>query len=78
MTRRELKDLIRTSAEKPIRVCLADGASFKVSHPDFAFATAESLILASGPGHELRAEFIICPLSHITRIEVLKGKAKAA
>ena len=78
MTQKELKGLIRNSSEKPVRICLADGASYRVGHPDFAFTTSDSLILASGPGHDLGAEFVICPLAHITRVEVLRGKAKAA
>jgi hypothetical protein len=78
MSQKELKDLIRHTADKPIRICLADGASYKVSHPDFAFTTSESLILASGPGHDLGAEFVVCPLAHISRVEVLKRRAKAA
>ena len=78
MTQAELRGFIQGSAQKPIRVCLADGASYKISHPDFAFATSESLILASGPGHELNAEFIVCPFEHITRVELLRRRAKAA
>ena len=78
MIREELKDFIRNSAQKAIRICLVDGASYKVSHPDVAFTTSESLILASGPGHELGAEFIVCPLNHITRVEILKRKVRAA
>ena len=61
-----------------IRICLTDGASYKVAHPDFAFVTSESLILASGPRHELGAEFVVCPLTHVSRVEVLKRKAKVA
>ena len=64
MTRKELKDFIQGSAEKPIRIHRDDGASYKVSHPDFAIATSESLILASGPGHELNAEFIVNRFEH--------------
>ena len=74
MTQNELKELIRHSDEKPIRVCIADGETYKVTHPDFAFVTSGSLILASGPGHELHAEFIVCPISHIARVEVQKAK----
>jgi hypothetical protein len=78
MTQKELKGLIRNSSEKPIGICLADGASYRVAHPDFAFTTSDSLILASGPGHDLGAEFVVCPLAQITRVEVLRRKAKAA
>jgi hypothetical protein len=79
MTQQELKDLIRRSNEQPLRIHLADGASYKVDHPDFAFTTSGSVILASGPGHHLNAEFVVCPLAHITRVEVMKKtKARAA
>jgi hypothetical protein len=78
MSQKELKDLIRHSADKPIRICLVDGVSYKVSHPDFAFMTSESLILASGPGHDFGGEFIVCPLEHISRVEVLKRRARVA
>ena len=77
MTQKEVKDFIQHSAEKPIRISLDDGASYQVTHPDFAFATSGSLILASGPGHNLGAEFVVCPFTHITRVEVLKGGPKA-
>ena len=78
MTQKELKGLIRTSSEKPIRIHLVDGASYRVSHPDFAFTTSQSLILASGPGHELPAEFVICPLTHISRVEVSKQRVRSS
>jgi hypothetical protein len=38
-----------------------------------------ALILANGPGHDLGGPgFIICYFEHISRIEQLKRKAKAA
>ncbi len=76
MTQQELKEMIPHSAEKPVRIRLDDGASYKIGHPDFAFTTSGSLILASGPGHDLGVEFVVCPLSHIARGEVLKPRAK--
>ena len=76
MKQPELKDFIRNSAAKPIRVCLTDGANYLISHADFAFTTSDSLIIASGPGHELGAEFVVCPMSHISRVEVLKKNGK--
>lgn len=57
---------------------MTDGASYTLSHPDFAFATSGSLIIASGPGHELNAEFVICPFDQIARIEILKRKLPKA
>jgi hypothetical protein len=77
MKQPELRDFIRNSADKPIRICLTDGANYLVSHPDFAFTTPDSLIIASGPGHDLGAEFVVCPISHISRVEVLKRNGRA-
>lgn len=74
----ELKEFIRNSAAKPIRVSLTDGASHRISHPDFAFTTSESLIIAAGPDNEIESDFVIRPLDHIARVEVLKRRAKAA
>jgi hypothetical protein len=74
----ELRTLIRDSDRRPIRICMDDGRSYSVSHPDFAFVTDGALILGSGPGHNLGGVgFVICYFEHISRIEQLK-KAKAA
>ena len=77
MKQQDLKELILGSADKPLRICLADGVSYKLRHPDFAFVTSGSLILASGPGLEFESEFIVIPFEHIIRVEILKRKAKA-
>jgi hypothetical protein len=77
MTQEEMKGFIRRVSEQPIRVRLDDGASYVVSHPDFAFTTEGSLILASGPGHELGAEFVVCPYAHIARVEITRRKPRS-
>jgi hypothetical protein len=76
MTQEEMKGFIRRSSEQPIKIRLDDGASYLLHHPDFAFTTEGSLILASGPGHELGAEFVVCPFNHIARVEIAKQKRK--
>ena len=76
MTQPELKEFIKNSAQTPIRICLTDGAVFRIAHPDFAFATSDSVIIASGPGHELDAEFVVCRIAQISRVEVLKRNGK--
>lgn len=78
MTQSSMKQFIERSAQQPLRIHVADGATYKLSHPEFAFVTEGSLILASGPGHELGVEFVVCPLAQIARIEVMRIKAKAA
>lgn len=77
MTQEEMKGLVRRAGEQPIKIRLDDGASYVVHHPDFAFTTEGSLILASGPGHDLGVEFVVCPYSHIARVEITKRKTKS-
>ena len=78
MTQLEMKQFILRSVQQPLRIHVTDGASYKVTHPDFAFVTSGSLILASGPGHDLGMEFVVRPLAQISRVEVLKQKANPA
>jgi len=74
----ELRAMIRESDRKPFRVCVDDGKTYVISHPDFAFVADGALILANGPGHDLGGSgFVICYFEHISRVEQVK-KAKAA
>lgn len=80
MKQNELREMIHNSIQRPVRICMDDGRTFKVSHPDFAMATPEAIVLGSGPGHDFGANFVICWFDHISRVEVSdkpKSKAKA-
>lgn len=80
MKQSELRELIHNSIRCPVRICMDDGKTYIVSHPDFALATPQALVLSSGPGHQLGANFVICWFDHIARVEVSekpKSKAKA-
>ena len=72
-----MKGLVRRASEQPIKIRLDDGASYLLQHPDFAFTTEGSLILANGPGHDLGAEFVVCPYNHIARVEIAKRRSKS-
>jgi hypothetical protein len=75
----ELRALVRESHLQPIRIRLDDGKSYTISHPDFALVADGALVLAHGPGLDLDgARLVICYFEHITRVEVLKRRAKAA
>jgi hypothetical protein len=75
----ELRALVRESHLQPIRVYLDDGKAYTISHPDFALVANGALVLAHGPGLDLGgARLAICYFKHITRVEVLKKKTKAA
>jgi len=79
MKESELRDMIRESHLKPVRVCMDDGKTYVISHPDFGFVAEGAIIISNGPGHDLGgAGFVICYFEHITRVERLKGnKSKA-
>ena len=76
MTQEQMKGLVNRCAEQPIKIRLDDGASYVLRHSDFGFTTEDSLILANGPGHDLGVSFVVCPYSHIARVEITKRKAK--
>lgn len=79
MKESKLRTLIRESDSKPVRICMDDGRTFTVSHPDFGMVADGALVIGSGPGHELSGtSFVICYLDHISRVELLKKRAKAA
>lgn len=79
MKQAELRELIHNSPQRPVRICLDDGKSYTVSHPDFALAAPNAVLLVSGPGHSFGASFVICGFEHISRVEVLdKPKSKPA
>lgn len=75
----ELRALVRGSHLQPIRIHLDDGKAYTITHPDFALVAEGALVLAHGPGLDLGgARLAICYFEHITRVEVLRRKTKAA
>lgn len=79
MKQEELRALVRNSHQNPFRVCMTDGKTYVVSHPDFGAVAENALIILNGPGHELgNANFVICSFEQIARVEQLKSKAQAA
>ncbi|MBI5386185.1 MAG: hypothetical protein HZA90_16055 [Verrucomicrobia bacterium] len=78
MKRNEIRKLIRNSIKRSVRICMDDGKTYTVAHPDFALAAPNAVLLASGPGHAFGASFVICGGEHISRVEILdRPKAKA-
>ncbi len=79
MKQEDLRSMIRESDTKPFRICMDDGRSYTVTHPDFAMVADGAIILGSGPGHELPgASFVICYLEHVSRVELLKPRGRKA
>jgi hypothetical protein len=71
LSQAELRGLIRNSINRPIRICMDDGKTYVVAHPDFALAGPDAVVLVSGPGHDFGASFVICWFEHLFRVEVL-------
>lgn len=79
MKQEELRVLVRNSHQNPFHMCMNDGKNYTISHPDFAAIADDALLISNGPGQELgNVSFVICYYDQITRIERLKGNAKAA
>jgi hypothetical protein len=79
MKQSELRDLIHGAPQRPVRICMDDGKRYTITHPDFALAAPDAVVLVSVPGHAFGASYVICGFEHISRVEVLdKSKAKQA
>ena len=75
----ELRIMIRQADQRPFRVCMDDGRTYTVSHPDFAMVGDDAIVLGNGPGHNLGGPgFVICYFDHVTRVELLKPRGKKA
>lgn len=73
----ELRALIRESGSHPVRLCMDDGRSYTVAHPEFGMVANQAVVLGSGPGHDLGGPgFVICYFDHVTRVEVLDAKTR--
>ena len=56
-----------------------DGRHLTISHPDFAFAANDWLILAGSPKADTSADGLtMLPFSHISGIHITKKKSKTA
>ena len=79
MSAKDIRDLIRVTPFKPIRLHLADGKSLCVSHPDFVIASPELAVVANELPHGITGELNLIPYEHIVRVELLPRRtAKAA
>lgn len=79
MSEEQLKTFISNARVQPARVCVDDGRSFTISHPDFAFVANDWLILASGPKQHFGNDGLaLLPFSHISGVHPAKEKSKVA
>ena len=60
---------------EPFRVCLSDGATYEVRHPEMMLVTRRQVIIAlPRPGEEIARRVVYCDPLHITRIEPINGR----
>ena len=79
MQETQIRELIRDSVQRPVRLCLDDGRSYTITHPDFGMVANKAVVLGSGSGHDLGGpNFVVCYFDHVTRVEVLNRSANAA
>jgi hypothetical protein len=78
MTADTFKDILTHRPFEPFRVVMSSGESYNVMHPEMAFVTVKSLILAipdsSRPDGERLA---FCSYLHIAHVETLKPSRAA-
>lgn len=77
MKTEELRVLVRNAPQNPFRICMSDGKSYTISHPDYGAVAENALIVLNGPGHDLgNANFVICYFDQIARVEQLKSQTQ--
>lgn len=61
---------------KPLRICLSDGSSHSVHHPENAIVTQYDIAIAiEGESGGLPERLVFCDPAHVTRIEPLSDTA---
>jgi len=70
--------MIRQADKQPFVVCMDHGTTYNVTHPDFALLAPDTLVIAASPDEDLGGRgFVLCLLEHISRVEIMKKKARA-
>ena len=65
---------LRREPFRPIRICLSDGASYEVRHPELALVTRTEVAIALENGKdEVPERMVYCDPLHVTRIEPIDG-----
>ncbi len=73
MTADTFREILRRKPFEPFRVVMSSGESYNVMHPELAFVTSRSLILALPDPTEPEGERLgFCSYLHIAHVEVLR------
>lgn len=76
MRPQDILDLLQRRPFEPFRLCLSDGASFEVRHPELAMVGRSTMLIgiaAPDSPEPVFDRFVNCALMHITRTEPING-----
>ncbi len=73
MTAETFRKIMKRAPFDPFRIVMSSGESYNVMHPEMAFVTAKTLILAlPEPAHPEGERLAFCSYLHIAHVEMLK------
>jgi len=79
MTADTFREIMRRTPFEPFRVVMSSGESYNVMHPEMAFVTAKSLILALPDTSAAEGERLaFCSYLHIAHVETLRPTERRA
>ena len=67
----QILEHFRQEPFEPLRICLSDGSSYEVRHPEFAAITRRVVVIGVPSDAELPERTVYCDPLHITRIDIL-------
>lgn len=78
MTADTFREILGRTRFEPFRVVMSSGESYNVMHPEMAFVTAKTLVLAlADPSHQDGERLAFCSYLHIAHVETLKPSRAA-
>jgi hypothetical protein len=73
MTADTFREILKRTPFEPFRVVMSSGESYNVMHPEMAFVTARTLVLALPEPTQPEGERLaFCSYLHIAHVEVLR------
>ncbi len=72
MNSNQILEHLRREPFQPIRICMSDGSSYEVRHPEMALVTRREVVIALPPQEaKLPERSVFCDPLHVTRIELI-------
>jgi hypothetical protein len=80
MAPNDVRGVLKREPFEPFRMCLSDGLSYEVRHPELVWVGLSSLMLGfpAQPDSPFYERAIKIALRHIVRLEPLEGHAKGS